>query len=383
MKKPPSRGRPCGREDRPGGKSSPGRPAAGSRSPSKPNPKSAARPAARPPEPPAEPARPGVRKVEVGEGSDGQRIDNFLITELKGVPRTLVYRILRSGEVRLNGGRARPSDRVHAGDVVRIPPVRVATPGEAAPVSAGLVRALEDGILYEDEHLLVLNKPAGLAVHGGSGLSLGVIEALRQARPHAKFLELVHRLDRETSGCLVIAKKRSALLVLQKRMRGGDDDEEGMGKRYRVLVKGRWKGGHHRIEAPLQKNTLSSGERMVRVSRDGKPSITEFEVLERFDDCSLVEATLLTGRTHQIRVHCEHAGHPVAGDLKYGDEAFNKTIRDRGLRRMFLHAYRLDFSHPADERAMRVEAPLDGALENILAVLRGNSGVPAQDDGAP
>ncbi|MFP5440921.1 MAG: RluA family pseudouridine synthase, partial [Gammaproteobacteria bacterium] len=219
--------------------------------------------------------------------------------------------------------------------------------------------------------LLVLNKPAGLAVHGGSGVSLGVIETLRQARPQAKFLELVHRLDRETSGCLVVAKKRSALLALQKQVRtGGDDDDDGMDKIYLVLVKGRWKGRQHRIEAPLQKNTLSSGERMVRVSRDGKPSVTEFEVIERFADCSLVEAKLLTGRTHQIRVHSAHAGHPVAGDPKYGDEAFNRAIRARGLKRMFLHALRLDFSHPADERAMRVEAPTDAALNAILATLR-------------
>lgn len=320
---------------------------------------------------------PGVRKVEVGERSDGQRIDNFLLAELKGVPRTLVYRILRSGEVRLNGGRAKPSDRVHTGDVVRIPPVRVAEAGEKPAASANLTRALEDAILYEDEHLLALNKPAGLAVHGGSGVSLGVIETLRQMRPHAKFLELVHRLDRDTSGCLLIAKKRSALLNLQKQLRGGDADDEGMGKVYAVLVKGRWKGGHHRIEAPLQKNTLASGERMVRVSRDGKPSITEIEVLERFADCSLVEATLLTGRTHQIRVHCEHAGHPVAGDQKYGDEAFNRDIRPRGLKRMFLHAARLDFSHPADERAMRIEAPLDAVLEATLTQLRA-AGQPEQ-----
>lgn len=313
--------------------------------------------------------RPSARKVEVDEHADGQRIDNFLLAQLKGAPRTLIYRILRSGEVRLNSGRAKPSDRVATGDIVRIPPLRLAEPGDPAVAGAGLTRAVEDAILYEDEHLLVLNKPAGLAVHGGSGVALGVIETLRQSRPQAKFLELVHRLDRDTSGCLVIAKKRSALLALQRQLRG-DADDEGMGKIYQVLVKGRWKGRQHRIEAPLQKNTLASGERMVRVSREGKPSVTEFEVVERFADCSLVEATLLTGRTHQIRVHCQHAGHPVAGDNKYGDEVFNKAIRARGLKRMFLHAARLDFSHPADERAMRVEAPLDAVLESTLAVLR-------------
>lgn len=322
-----------------------------------------------------------ARKVEVDEGSDGQRIDNFLLTLLKGAPRTLIYRILRSGEVRLNSGRAKPSDRVATGDVVRIPPLRLAEAGEQAQAGTGLTRAVETAILYEDEHILVLNKPAGLAVHGGSGVALGVIETLRQARPQAKFLELVHRLDRDTSGCLVVAKKRSALLNLQQQLRGGaDGDDEGMGKIYLALVKGRWKGRQHRIEAPLQKNTLSSGERMVRVSREGKASITEFEVIERFADCSLVEATLLTGRTHQIRVHCQHAGHPIAGDSKYGDEAFNREIRARGLKRMFLHAARLNFSHPADDRAMRMEAPLDSALQGMLDSLHAHAQTGAGHD---
>lgn len=318
--------------------------------------------------------RPGVRHVEVDEHSDGQRIDNFLLARLKGVPRTLVYRILRSGEVRLNGGRAKPADRVAAGDVVRIPPVRVAEAGAPARAGAGLVGAVEGAVLYEDDHLLVVNKPAGLAVHGGSGVSLGLIETLRQARPDARFLELVHRLDRDTSGCLVVAKKRSALLALQRQLRGEGEDEEGMGKTYLALVQGRWRGGEHRIEAPLQKNVLSSGERMVRVSRDGKPSVTLFRVLERYADCSLVEATLLTGRTHQIRVHCQHAGHPIAGDPRYGDEAFNRMIRERGLRRMFLHAARLSFAHPADDRAMSIEAPLEPALVALVERLRTPSG---------
>ncbi len=313
--------------------------------------------------------RQAARKVEIDEHSAGQRVDNFLLTELKGVPRTLVYRILRSGEVRINSGRAKPADRLAVGDVVRIPPLRL--PAATAPMVAGegLQQAVESAILYEDDHLLVLNKPAGLAVHGGSGVSLGVIETLRQSRPDARFLELVHRLDRDTSGCLVLAKKRSALLALQRQLRAEGDDE-GMGKIYLALVRGRWRGRQHRIEAPLHKNQLSSGERVVRVSREGKASITEFEVMERFADCSLVEATLLTGRTHQIRVHCQHAGHPVAGDPKYGDEAFNRAIRGRGLKRMFLHAARLEFSHPADDRAMHIEAPPDPALTAILARLR-------------
>lgn len=313
--------------------------------------------------------RHAARKVEIDEHSAGQRIDNFLLTELKGVPRTLVYRILRSGEVRINSGRAKPADRLAAGDVVRIPPLRLPEATAPAVAGAGLQQAVESAILYEDDHLLVINKPAGLAVHGGSGVSLGVIETLRQSRPDARFLELVHRLDRDTSGCLVLAKKRSALLALQRQLRAEGDDE-GMGKIYLALVRGRWRGRHHRIEAPLHKNHLSSGERVVRVSREGKASVTEFEVMERFVDCSLVEATLLTGRTHQIRVHCQHAGHPVAGDPKYGDEEFNRAIRGRGLKRMFLHAARLDFSHPADDRAMHLEAPLAPALTTVLTRLR-------------
>lgn len=314
--------------------------------------------------------RSAARRVEVDEHSDGQRIDNFLLAQLRGVPRTLVYRILRSGEVRLNGGRAKPADRVSAGDVVRIPPLRLPEAGTPAVAGAGLLGAVESAILYEDEHLLVVNKPAGLAVHGGSGVSLGLIETLRQSRPDARFLELVHRLDRDTSGCLLVAKRRSALLALQRQLRRGDEDEEGMGKVYLALVRGRWRGRHHRVEAPLLKNQLSSGERMVRVSRDGKPSVTEFTIRERFVDCSLVEALLLTGRTHQIRVHCQHAGHPIAGDPRYGDEAFNRDIRARGLRRMFLHAAQLEFRHPADDRVLRLEAPLEPALERLLSGLR-------------
>lgn len=316
-----------------------------------------------------------ARRVEVDERSDGQRIDNFLMTELKGVPRSLVYRILRSGEVRLNGGRARPADRVAKGDLVRIPPLRLPQAGEGAEAGTGLKASVEEAILYEDDHLMVLNKPAGLAVHGGSGISLGVIETLRQSRPQMKFLELVHRLDRDTSGCLLIACRRSALLALQAQLGSSDEDQEGMGKSYMALVKGRWKGRQHRVEAPLLKNRLSSGERVVRVSRDGKPSVTEFTILERYPDASLVEATLLTGRTHQIRVHCQHVGHPIAGDPRYGDDSFNRLMRGRGLKRMFLHAARLQFRHPADGRQMRIDAPLDPALSASIATMR------ALDDG--
>jgi 23S rRNA pseudouridine955/2504/2580 synthase len=325
--------------------------------------------------PMTDPAPAGVRKLEVDDGHAGQRLDNFLMTALKGVPRTLVYRILRTGEVRLNGRRAKPSDRIQAGDLVRVPPVRTAAPADPATPGAGLARALGEAVLYEDDHLLVINKPAGLAVHGGSGLSLGAIEALRALRPELRFLELVHRLDRETSGCLVLAKKRSALTHLQRQWRE-EEDEPGAGveKIYQALVKGRWKGRQHRIEAPLARDELQGGERMVRVSRDGKPAVTLFEVMERHAGCSLVEVTLLTGRTHQIRVHCVHAGHPIAGDPKYGDDDFNRQMRARGLKRMFLHAAHITFLHPAEGTTLRLSAPLDPALQSLLVKLRAEDG---------
>ncbi len=260
----------------------------------------------------------GVQLLEVSPELAGQRIDNFLRTQLKGVPKTLIYRILRKGEVRVNKGRIKPEYKLQAGDMVRVPPLRIAERDEPVPLAQGLLERLETAILYEDKALMVINKPAGIAVHGGSGLSFGVIEALRQLRPECKELELVHRLDRDTSGLLMVAKKRSMLRHLHEQLRG-----DGVDKRYMALVRGRWDSGKKQVSAPLLKNTLRSGERMVEVTSDGKEALTLFRVLRRFGDfATLVEAKPVTGRTHQIRVHARHAGHGIAGDSKYGDEGF-------------------------------------------------------------
>ncbi|MHB8346208.1 MAG: 23S rRNA pseudouridine(955/2504/2580) synthase RluC [Acidiferrobacterales bacterium] len=311
-----------------------------------------------------------MKQVQVDEEHTGQRLDNFLIAQLKGVPRTHIYRLLRRGEVRINKGRSRADYRIRSGDIVRIPPVRT-TQGQAQrqSVQDGSQYAwLEQRILYEDDALLAVDKPAGLAVHGGSGVSLGLIEMLRRLRPQARSLELVHRLDRDTSGCLLIAKKRSVLLRLHAMLREGQVD-----KRYQALLAGTWSGGARTISAPLRKHELSSGERRVNVDESGKESVSRFRVLRRFAGgaqsgfaATLVEINLLTGRTHQARVHAAHAGHPIAGDEKYGDKAFNASARALGLRRLFLHAARLRFVHPAQERTLELEAPVPEELTNLL-----------------
>ena len=300
------------------------------------------------------PPTPGVQLVEVAPELAGQRIDNFLITYLKGVPKTLIYRILRKGEVRVNKGRIKPEYKLQAGDVVRVPPVRVPERDEPVPVAQGLLQRLEAAIVHEDKGLIVLNKPAGIAVHGGSGLSFGVIEAFRQLRPDAKELELVHRLDRDTSGLLMIAKKRSMLRHLHEQLRG-----DGVDKRYMALVRGNWPTAQKQVRAPLLKSNLRSGERMVEVNEEGKEALTLFKVLRRFGDfATLVEARPITGGTHQIRVHALHAGHCIAGDPKYGDEDFSREIRDLGGKRLFLHAYALTVPLP-DGGELKVEAPVD------------------------
>ena len=300
------------------------------------------------------PPTPGVRLVEVAPEFAGQRIDNFLITYLKGVPKTLIYRILRKGEVRVNKGRIKPEYKLQAGDVVRVPPVRVPERDEPVPVAQGLLQRLEAAIVHEDKGLIVLNKPAGIAVHGGSGLSFGVIEAFRQLRPDAKELELVHRLDRDTSGLLMIAKKRSMLRHLHEQLRG-----DGVDKRYMALVRGNWPTVQKQVRAPLLKSNLRSGERMVEVNEEGKEALTLFKVLRRFGDfATMVEARPITGRTHQIRVHALHAGHCIAGDPKYGDEDFSREIRDLGGKRLFLHAYALTVPLP-DGGELKLEAPVD------------------------
>lgn len=304
-----------------------------------------------------------VRLLRIDAASDGQRIDNFLLRELKGVPKSRIYRLLRKGEVRVNKGRAKPEYKLQLGDEVRIPPVRMAEADTPPTVSVSLSARLESSILYEDDGLLVLNKPSGLAVHGGSGVNFGLIEALRAMRPQAKFLELVHRLDRDTSGCIMVAKKRSGLLALQDALRG-----DGVDKRYVALVAGEWPAHRHKIDAPLLKNTLSSGEWMVRVSASGKPSLTRFRVIERFAAATLIEASPVTGRTHQIRVHAQFAGHPLACDDKYGDNAADARFREMGLKRLFLHAKSLSITW--QDQPLKLDAPLEPELESFLKTLR-------------
>ncbi|MCW7548473.1 23S rRNA pseudouridine(955/2504/2580) synthase RluC [Photorhabdus sp. APURE] len=309
-----------------------------------------------------------VQFVTIDDDEAGQRVDNFLLARLKGVPKSMIYRIVRKGEVRVNKGRIKPEYKLSAGDVVRIPPVRVAERQEA-PVSAKLdkVVALGDCILYEDDHILVLNKPSGTAVHGGSGLSFGVIEGLRVLRPEAKFLELAHRLDRDTSGILLIAKKRSTLRALHEQLR-----LKQMQKDYLALVRGQWQSNCKVVQAPLLKNILQSGERIVKVSSEGKPSETRFKVEERFTNATLVKASPVTGRTHQIRVHAQYAGHPIAFDDRYGDKVFDSQLSDTGLNRLFLHASALKFTHPSTGEILRLEAPMDEQLRYCIKTLRQN-----------
>lgn len=307
-----------------------------------------------------------VQILTVADDEAGQRIDNYLRTRLKGVPKSLLYRILRKGEVRVNKKRIKPEYKLLAGDEVRVPPIRVSEK-EEAPVSAKLTRvaALADCILYEDDGLIVLNKPSGTAVHGGSGLSFGVIEGLRALRPEARFLELVHRLDRDTSGILLVAKKRSVLRDLHEQLR-----VKTVQKDYLALVRGQWQKHCKVVQAPLMKNVLQSGERIVRVSAEGKPSETRFEVVERFEQATLVKASPVTGRTHQIRVHTLHAGHPIAFDDKYGDRDFDAQVAASGLNRLFLHAAAIRFRHPQTGQEMLIEAPLDGILKRTVQYLR-------------
>jgi 23S rRNA pseudouridine955/2504/2580 synthase len=326
------------------------------------------------------PASGSVQFLTVGEESAGQRLDNFLLRVLKGVPKTHVYRIIRSGEVRVNKGRASADTRVAIADVVRLPPVRIS---EAVAAKAEKpAPAREFPLLFEDEHLLDIDKPAGVAVHGGSGVSFGVIEQLRQARPEAKFLELVHRLDRETSGILLVAKKRSALTKLQDQFR----DRE-TGKTYLALVGGAWPANRKVIDQPLHKYLQADGERRVKVvakdDPDGMRSITLVKVADSFllppplgegggggarrsREATLLEVTIKTGRTHQIRVHLASAGHAILGDDKYGDFESNRELAKQGLKRMFLHAWRLQFDHPATGERIALQAPLPPELHQFI-----------------
>ena len=308
-----------------------------------------------------------VNWLDIGVEEEGQRIDNYLIRWLKGVPKSHVYRILRSGEVRVNKGRIGPDYRVQSGDKVRVPPIRTAAPAAAgAPKSGARVKF---DLLYEDAALLVINKPSGLAVHGGSGISLGAIEQLREARPEAKFLELVHRLDRDTSGVLMFAKKRSALVALHEQLREGR-----VQKIYLALVRGHWRDAKRAVKVPLQKHLLANGERRVSVHDNGQAAHTIFRLRESWPHAtppfSLHEAELKTGRTHQIRVHLAHLEFPIAGDDKYGDFALNKVLKKQILRRMFLHASRAAIAHPDSGEVLRFEAPLPTELQAFLDHLK-------------
>ena len=305
-----------------------------------------------------------VRWIEVTEEEAGQRIDNYLLARLKGVPKSRIYRILRSGEVRINSKRVQAAQRVAAGDRIRIPPVRVAQRDEPLPAPH-----FKMPILYEDEALVAIDKPSGLAVHGGSGVAHGVIESLRSMRPQARFLELVHRLDRETSGVLLIAKKRSALTALHEMMRA-----RAMDKRYLAGVAGRFRNERQTVRLALAKQVTKEGGKRVSVSHSGQEAETVLRLIERSPEYSLLEAQLLTGRTHQIRVHLAHLGHPVLGDDKYGDFELNRKLRKLGLKRMFLHAAKLAFAHPSTGDTLELTSPLPPELEKFRLHIRAGRG---------
>ena len=306
----------------------------------------------------------GARTVRISQDREGQRLDNFLLGHLKGAPRSLVYKLVRSGQVRVNGGRAKAERRLEVGDEVRIPPVRIEPEGAKGTPPKGLLAAMEASIVFEDARLLAISKPPGVASHGGSGIAFGVIETLRALRPRES-LELVHRLDRDTSGLLVVAKKRSALSELQALLR--EDHGAGISKRYLALLVGRMPDGVMSVDAPLHVGLRQGGERHVQVSAQGKVSMSHFRLLERRGGQSYCEVRIETGRTHQIRVHARHIGHPVAGDDKYGHPEANQRLRDQaGLRRLFLHAASLEFALDAGQTPYLLTAPLP---EDLAAVL--------------
>ncbi len=307
------------------------------------------------------PVIPQVRFIEITDAEAGQRIDNFLLKILKGVPKSRIYRIIRKGEVRINKGRCDAKRKLVLGDRVRVPPVRVAEKEVVASAPAYLKASLQKDILFEDDVILVVNKPSGFAVHGGSGVNAGVIEALRELRPESRFLELVHRIDRDTSGCLIIAKKRSALRTLHAYFRG-----DGVKKSYLALLVGQWQQKKQLVDQPLLKNVSQGGERMVKVSSAGKPSQTLFKRVSLFDNATLVTASPLTGRTHQIRVHAAWLGHSIVGDERYTENAVNKEFRRQGYKRLFLHAEKLQFAHPVSGEILNLHAPLPADLQILL-----------------
>jgi 23S rRNA pseudouridine955/2504/2580 synthase len=312
-------------------------------------------------EPAAPASRPQVRQIEVGERGDGQRLDNFLGRILSDVPRSHLFRVIRKGEVRINGKRAKADTRLQASDIVRVPPVRVGAAAPPRKAPGGLVQGVADAVIHEDPRLLVVNKPAGVAVHGGSGVSFGVIEALRAARPTEE-LELVHRIDRDTSGILLVSRKPAALRELHALMREGRVE-----KRYLALVKGKWELGKKRIDVPLRTDIRVSGERTVKAHASGKEAVSVFRPVQFFGKkATLVEVELETGRTHQIRVHAAHAGYPLAGDEKYGDASFNEAMKAAGLTRMFLHAHQVSFTWPDTGVEFSANAPLPPELKAVI-----------------
>ncbi|SFK18586.1 RluA family pseudouridine synthase [Methylophaga sulfidovorans] len=305
-----------------------------------------------------------VQFLEISASQAGQRIDNFLLTLEKGVPKSRIYRAIRKGEVRVNKGRIKQTYKIEAGDIIRVPPLQVSEKTAPTEINESLKQQLLASIIFEDDAMLVLNKPSGLAVHAGSQIQVGVIEAFRLIKPELEFIELVHRLDRDTSGCLLIAKSRESLLNLQQQMLS-----DGIDKRYLTLLKDEMNSDEVYIEQPLQKNTVSSGERMVKVDPEGKSAKTLFIKRQGYGIAQLSEVKLFTGRTHQIRVHSAWSGHPVAGDDKYGDREFNKQMKTFGLKRLFLHAWRLGIHHPITQEPLSLEAPLPEKLAQVIKQL--------------
>jgi len=308
------------------------------------------------------PAQPTTRQSFTIESDHAeQRIDNFLFTKLKKVPKSLIYRLVRKGAIRVNKKRVKPEYKLQAQDIIELPNITQEVPADPGMPSNKSTRLLENNILYEDKNLIIVNKPAGIASHGGSGINFGVIEIMRAARPKLKSLELVHRLDRDTSGCLILAKKRSTLKELHELLQAGK-----VTKKYLLLVYGKWSGGTRKVTARLQKNSLKSGERIVTVNEDGKKALTIFHPKKIFTDTTLLEAELGTGRTHQLRVHAAHLGHPIAGDEKYGDKDFNGKMYRLGLKRLFLHAYSLSFCLPTGRQKIQITAPIPKELQKII-----------------
>jgi 23S rRNA pseudouridine955/2504/2580 synthase len=306
-----------------------------------------------------------VHFIEIDAQNAGQRIDNFLANQLKGVPRGHIYKIIRKGEVRVNKGRIKQTYKLRYGDSVRIPPVQVVAKKALSAPGQSLLKLIENNILFEDDYLMAVNKPSGVAVHGGSGVSYGMIEAIRALRPEHRFWELIHRLDRDTSGCLLIAKRRSTLTSVQELMRNRETE-----KRYLTLLCGRVKFRQKKVAAPLLREALKKGERFVRVDKQGKDSLSYFTTLEQFPDASLMEVKIVTGRTHQIRVHSQYIGHNVAGDTKYVNFACNQRMKSLGLKRLFLHSSYLGLEHPNTGETLSINAPLSNELSSFLETLR-------------